>query len=131
MPIRDEERERYPANWREISERIRFARAAGRCECKGECGRDHDHYTVAAILTMPRDLARPERRCTAQHGHPHPVTGSTVVLTVAHLDHQPENCDDDNLRAMCQRCHLAYDRDHHRSTRRGRKAIGDLFDERT
>lgn len=56
-------------------------------------------------------------RCEAEHDQPHPVTGSRVVLTVAHLDHQPENCADDNLKAMCQRCHLAYDADHHRRTR--------------
>ena len=40
---------------------------------------------------------------------PHPDTGSKVVLTVAHLDHIPENCGDDNLLAMCQRCHNRYD----------------------
>lgn len=49
-----------------------------------------------------------------------------------HADQYPENCDDDNLRAWCQRCHLAYDAEHHRAnasaTRRARKAIGDLFD---
>lgn len=39
------------------------------------------------------------------------------VLTVAHLDHTPENVEPDNLRAMCQRCHLSYDRDHHAATR--------------
>jgi len=44
-----------------------------------------------------------------------------VVLTVAHLDHQPENCDPANLMAMCQACHLAYDRDHHADTRRARQ----------
>lgn len=41
----------------------------------------------------------------------------TVVLTTAHLDHTPENCDPGNLRAMCQGCHLHYDRDHHARTR--------------
>jgi hypothetical protein len=40
-----------------------------------------------------------------------------VVLTVAHLDHMPEHCDDDNLMAMCQRCHLSYDADHHAASR--------------
>lgn len=30
-------------------------------------------------------------------------------LTVAHLDQDPRNCDDDNLVALCQRCHLGYD----------------------
>jgi hypothetical protein len=40
-----------------------------------------------------------------------------VFLTVAHLDHTPENCGLGNLRAMCQGCHLAYDTDHHAQTR--------------
>jgi hypothetical protein len=39
-----------------------------------------------------------------------------VVLTVAHLDHTPEHCDPANLRGICQRCHLAYDVDHHAAT---------------
>jgi 5-methylcytosine-specific restriction endonuclease McrA len=55
-----------------------------------------------------------------------------IVLTIAHLDHTPENCDPANLRALCQRCHLAYDADHHQRTayrtRRNGKAAGDLFD---
>ncbi|MEO5317613.1 hypothetical protein PV761_03330 [Arthrobacter sp. CC3] len=49
-------------------------------------------------------------------------TGSNVVLTTAHLDHTPENCEDENLKAMCQGCHLHYDRDHHAETRAATKA---------
>jgi 5-methylcytosine-specific restriction endonuclease McrA len=45
-------------------------------------------------------------------------TGSTVVLTTAHLNHTPEDCRPENLRAMCQGCHLHYDREHHAQTRR-------------
>ncbi|MFP3986932.1 hypothetical protein U9R90_05395 [Streptomyces sp. E11-3] len=45
------------------------------------------------------------------------MTGSIVVLTVAHLDHQPENVDPANLMAACQACHLRYDAAHHRETR--------------
>lgn len=99
MPIRASERDRYPANWPTISLAIREDRAGWRCECHGECGHVHDG------------------RCPAEQYFPHPVTGSNVILTVAHLDHTPEHCDPDNLRAMCQRCHLAYDRDHHAATR--------------
>lgn len=100
MPIRPENRSRYPADWRAISERIRFGRAGGRCECEGECGRGH------------------VGRCERVHGH---LLGDkadcpTVVLTTAHLDHTPENCADENLRAMCQGCHLHYDREHHART---------------
>jgi len=104
MPIRAENRDRYPADWPQISKRIRAGRAAGRCECEGECQRGH------------------LGRCTAVNGQPHPVTGSKVVLTVAHLNHQPEDCADANLRAMCQKCHLGYDQDHHRETRIRAKA---------
>jgi hypothetical protein len=109
MPIRPEQKDRYPKDWREISLRIRAERANWRCECRGECGNDH-RYTDP-LTSMVRS------RCAARNAQPHPVTGSLVVLTVAHLDHQPEHCEPDNLRAMCQRCHLAYDADHHAQTK--------------
>lgn len=79
MPIRRENKDRYPQDWGAISKAIR-ERACQRCEA-----------------------------CSAENYKPHPVTGSKVVLTVAHLDHQPENCDPANLRAWCQRCHNRYD----------------------
>lgn len=54
-----------------------------------------------------------------------------IVLTIAHLDHQPENCAPSNLRALCQRHHLAYDRDHHcanaQATRRAKSGTLELF----
>lgn len=115
-PIRPENRGRYPDDWSDISARIRFVRADGRCECDGRCGHDHGG------------------RCLAHHNWPHPETGSKVILTVAHLDHTPENCDDDNLMAACQRCHLAYDRHLHtanaRRTRDERRGQSSLLDER-
>ena len=65
--------------------------------------------------------------CRAKNREPHPVTGSQVVLTVGHLDHTPENCDEDNLMHWCQRCHLTYDSHKHAQTayrtRREGKAI--------
>lgn len=102
-PIRPENRGRYPADWKQISDRIRFERAEGQCECEGECG-------------MPAHLAE-GGRCPNLHDHPSAYSGAPVVLTTAHLDHQPENCDPQNLRAMCQGCHLWYDRKHHAETR--------------
>lgn len=99
MPIRPENRDRYPHDWKQISERIRFERAQGQCECQGECRRGTH-----------------TGRCPNRHGHPAYGTGSKVILTVAHRDHTPENCADDNLRAMCQGCHLHYDIEHHMQT---------------
>lgn len=60
-----------------------------------------------------------EARCRNRHGLPTIYGDRTaiVVLTTAHLDHTPENCEDENLRAMCQGCHLYYDQEHHAATR--------------
>lgn len=38
-----------------------------------------------------------------------------IVLTVAHLDHDKGNNDPANLRALCQRCHLNWDRELHQA----------------
>jgi hypothetical protein len=85
---------RYPKNWKEISARIR-ERDGNRCKW---CG-------TANYQLNPR-------------------TGSKVILTVAHLgvdypDGRPGNkhdkldVRDENLAALCQQCHLNYDRDEH------------------
>mgnify|MGYP003384315191 CR=1 FL=1 len=110
-PIHEDQRGRYPSNWKQLSARIRFGRAEGRCECDGRCGAEHG------------DEMR-EGRCTREHGEliPKNAKGSLVVLTTAHLDHDPGNCDESNLLALCQRCHLNYDREHHASERARRRA---------
>lgn len=98
MPIRAEMKSRYPADWPEIARRIIKDRAGDKCE-----------------------------GCGAENGQPHPVSGFKVVLACAHRDHTPENCDDANLVAFCQRCHLRYDRHHHRACER----TSDLFQDHT
>lgn len=113
MPIKD--KSRYPVNWENLSWAVRM-RAGWRCE---------------------GSPAYPD--CRATHGESHPVTGSKVILTVAHLDHDPGNNEPDNLRALCQRCHLTHDAQIHalnasvtrlmnHRARRARQAIGDLFE---
>jgi hypothetical protein len=106
MPIRPENRSRYPKDWREIS--LRRKEAAGwRCECDGRCGRGTH-----------------EGRCPNMHGEPAYGTGSKVVLTLAHLNHVVEDMRPENLMVACQGCHLHYDRDHHAETRRRTRATG-------
>lgn len=124
MPIKAEHRAKYPKEWRLISTLIRKYRALDLCECRGECGHDHEAENAPWITGHIR-------RCLAGNDYPHPVTKSRVVLTVAHLDHDPTHNTEANLRALCQRCHLAYDAKHHRAeahkTRRARKALGELI----
>ena len=81
MPIRPEMRDRYPKDWKLRSRFVRFYRAKNRCEW-----------------------------CGAENYQPHPVTGSSVILTVAHVhDDRPEASSLLNLAALCQWCHNRYD----------------------
>jgi 5-methylcytosine-specific restriction endonuclease McrA len=80
-PIRPEMRGRYPKDWKLRSRFVRQVRSRGRCEW-----------------------------CGAAHGQPHPITGSQVVLTAAHVfDRRPEAASLLNLAALCQRCHNRHD----------------------
>ena len=99
MPIRKELRALYPPDWPERSRYIRHVRANNCCEW-----------------------------CHAHNHKPHPVTGSRVVLTVAHLDHNPANNHPRNLAALCQRCHNTYDapKRHGNRKRRAAAAVGQL-----
>ncbi len=124
MPIKKENRDRYPKDWKtEVVPRIR-ARSGNRCECTGQCGRIHNRRQEHFGCEPPR--------CGKWNGYPiDEIEGPCVVLTVAHLDHTPENCDDANLLHLCQGCHLRYDapRKHAemKASRHAARASGDLF----
>ena len=108
---------KYPKNWRkEIVPRI-LKRAQNKCEL---CGLENGQKVTALKLYVRsnengrygyrsvwfRDKRDAEK--TKQLGTLHELS---VVLTIAHLDHDEENHDiqDARLRAMCQYCHLQYD----------------------
>lgn len=131
MPIRPEDRAKYPSDWKQISRRIR-TRARDRCE---RCGAPN-HTQIA------RGVGEHEGTYSLGDGSVYDAeTGKAlgtvftgcctegwrpvrVVLTVAHLNHDPSDCRDENLQALCQRCHLRLDRAQHlasaRATRRRR-----------
>ena len=105
------DRRLYPHNWRKISESIRHRRAKGRCEW-----------------------------CNALNGFPHPNTGSMGVLTVAHLGApwpdgragdkaDKHDCRAENLAALCQSCHLAFDRSDNQNTARTKREQRQLIAE--
>lgn len=80
MPIRPENKARYPADWA-VRRRFILMRARHRCEW-----------------------------CQAENYLAHPITGSKVVLTIAHIyDDRPEAASLLNLAALCQRCHNRHD----------------------
>ncbi len=86
------QRERYPKDWERIAFEIKEA-AGWKCE---QCG----------------------KQCR-KPGEPFDTHKRT--LTVAHMDHTPENMERGNLKALCAPCHLRYDARHHAETRKQRR----------
>ena len=104
MPIKPENRHRYPADWQQIRARI-LARAGDRCERCGVPNHTWVHRLAACperwvrANPLPVEAARLELRPSVR-----------IVLTIAHYpDPEPENCDEGNLLALCQRCHNLLD----------------------
>jgi len=54
-----------------------------------------------------------------------------IVLTIMHLDHDTTNNNYDNLASGCQKCHLNYDKNHHKKNSRQtlikKKKLQSLF----
>ena len=135
MPIRPELRPLYPPHWRQLSSRVRFERAGGKCQ---HCGRPH----LALLRCLPDGRWFDEQSATWRDRRGRPARWpdlveairlrmTRVVLAAAHLDSDPTNNRLKNLRALCQRCHMLHDRPHHLVQRwityRRRLAVGDLF----
>ncbi len=119
MPIKTENKSKYPENWAELRASV-MERAGARCEV---CG--IPNYAIVEKKTR-RIILRHEVMATGVHT-PEKLTGaqqyllqrlhwSRIVLTIAHLDHDPTNNDLSNLKAMCQLDHNRYDRQHRDET---------------
>jgi 5-methylcytosine-specific restriction endonuclease McrA len=126
MPIRTENKKRYPQDWPRIRAQI-LTRAQNCCE---ECGvpnhsvgyREADGRFIPLRGNLGCDAAGSgllnfaQASEFAEHNNDHlgdvDADGHhwiVIVLTVAHLDHTPENCRSTNLKALCQQCHNRYD----------------------
>ena len=109
MPISPENMAKYPGGsirspeWLAIRERI-LERAENKCE---QCG--VENYEI---------VARSDKEVK-------------IVLTIAHLDGGLEDHTDENLAALCQKCHNILDAPSRAvnaaKTRRSKLAVGDLF----
>ena len=104
VPIKPENRHNYRGvGWRILREAI-LSRAENGCECVGECGRSHSHKEI----WEKGDLVG--WCCGKKNGESYGATKIKVVLTIAHLCHRPACKKPAHLKAMCQGCHLRYDR---------------------
>lgn len=124
---------RYPANWKtEIVPRIK--ERDGHC-CKF-CGiqdgligwrfKSGNFYTQKQI---DADIRKAEHEPDLWQVLRKPAF--KIILTVAHLDHKLVNHEDDNLAALCQRCHLNYDRASCDAARQAAKKYGAKHDSPT
>ena len=133
MPIRPEFREFYGREWRTVVRPAILRRAGYKCE---QCQKpNHAHVWV---WSGPSGQYWTRVKGDGQLWHYCALGGGTgnfrlirdqwnqarqirVVLTIAHLNHTPGDDRPENLMALCQWCHLNYDKVHHRETRATRK----------
>lgn len=134
MPI---DYKKYDPDWKSIRGRI-LDRACNRCE---QCGlhnyavgyRDKKGRFIPNSGTFSCDASGRGKRSNGkplsyseakafadQYNESNEYKNKyiVIVLTIAHLDHDIKNNADNNLKALCQRCHLRYDRDQHKRSRR-------------
>jgi hypothetical protein len=124
MPIRPENKSRYPKDWKQVRERI-LARAENKCErCRVPnrasvargAGRHAGTYMLYDGRTFNDETG--EALGMSRGSEYDAGRGVEIVLTIAHLDHTPENSEPTNLQALCQQCHLRHDSKHHAETRK-------------
>jgi 5-methylcytosine-specific restriction endonuclease McrA len=95
MPIRPEFRHLYRGSrWNKLRAQV-LRRAEHHCEGCGVGNKQTYFRTVNGELRT-----------------------ATVYLTIAHLNHNPHDNRLSNLKALCQRCHLAHDKAFHAYNRR-------------
>lgn len=125
----------YPKDWRVIRLRI-LERAQHKCEFCGvpnhiEVMRDNEGKWLPADEALDQMEKMPYWRFCEIWGRTQ--TPTKIVLTIAHIDHDIANNSDDNLKALCQKCHLAHDTEQRsQSRKRNRdKKIGQkrMFEE--
>lgn len=137
MPIRAENKALYPKEWPVIAARVR-AKAGNVCEYCGVPnyelgGRVHGGGWRRAMLV--ERLSRLEWPHPGDYawceGHPEKLRIVRIVLTVAHLNHDPTDCREENLKALCQLCHNRHDAPMRRrgiqERARASRALKDLF----
>ncbi|HMV87629.1 MAG TPA: hypothetical protein PLD20_05715 [Blastocatellia bacterium] len=120
MPINPELKHLYPPDWKAISRRIRFERAGGRCE---RCGVPNGALRAAnGEWWFSEDVMDAEGEPVMDVAEAEEILDvgklSLIVLTTAHLNHDPTDNREENLAALCQKCHLAHDLKHHLQSRR-------------
>ena len=134
MPI---DYKKYPVNWKtEIRPSI-LKRAENRCEfCKipnyavGHRSEDGSFCPVrGSRLAMGASCYKEAKDYLEWLNEfpDFPIKYFIIVLTIAHLDQNIKNNKPENLRALCQRCHLKHDAKHKARNRKTKKNQLSIF----
>ena len=119
---------KYPPNWKSEIRPAILKRADNKCEFCGlenyAIGYRNEHGWIDVEKSFAGDMIAEDAKDMG-------YKVIKIILTVAHLDHDLNNNDYSNLKALCQKCHLNYDHKHHlknsRNTRNTKKGLTELF----
>jgi hypothetical protein len=119
MPVKKENRGRYPPReeWAAIRQHI-LARAGGVCERCAVADRAIGARDALGLFWSVAEIELCDPTIVAHSFGTSSPKLFKIILTIAHLDHTPENNDYSNLRAWCQKCHNAHDRDFRKANRK-------------
>lgn len=135
MPI---DYKKYPKNWKSEIRPAILERANNKCEVCGVANYEYifrctyfgkECYQTADGDLFDADNSEPIETYTQfldliPTGQDKAIR---VVLTISHLNHNINDNRHENLKAMCQRCHLRYDVKQHKHIRLKKKFIKSLF----
>lgn len=149
MPI---DYSKYPSNWKSEIRPAILKRADNCCEICGvsnySVGYRKGKSFIGTCGNIVHDLAgrglsypslnplsfREAKEICDSRNECHWIINKQIVilLTIAHLDHDTNNNCFENLKALCQSCHLSYDSDFHRkkakNTINKKKGLVSFFD---
>ena len=82
MPLTTEQKKKYAIDWKYLSAKTIYITAQNKCQA-----------------------------CGAKNKEKHPTKKYTVILACAHINHIETDNREENLKALCQTCHLNHDRE--------------------
>jgi len=133
MPI---DYKKYPPNWSAVIRPFILKRANNKCE---NCGLENYAEGIRNNDNGLDNMEEYVEFCAMNHeSEIFKRYGSNwnkhkwirIILTIAHLDHDPENwgVKYERLKAFCQRCHIRYDAPEKAKRMREKKYGKPLFD---
>jgi hypothetical protein len=106
MPM---DRSLYPPDWEAIALAIKDSADWTCQECGKPCRKPGETRGELVERLYILDVQWVFDHLCDEVGGEYVVRWQRFTLTVAHLNHQPDDCSPENLRALCAPCHCRYD----------------------